>query len=299
MPYLRFARDRRGYENTYVMHTYRRRGKACSRVLYWFRTPPDVKVGRAALDEDAIRMIEESNPDIAFDWDQILATRPLPEREPAGGPRGDARRDRQRRRPAPLPPRPVDVPAAQQPAAAAPQPDEPMLETIAPPQDEVDEVLESAQLREAIIDEVIADEPPESIEVPLPPARPVEQLLDSETLSRMKGRYAELLARISQQVSDAAQRELLRSEAERLNPDGWVTADEVRQGLEHFEAAFEAIRSRLPRRRRRGGRRRHGQPSSPPQGSTPGGTSTSNQAQAHEASEGPDDPDDDEEGSHR
>jgi hypothetical protein len=265
MPYLRFTRDRRGYENTYVMHTSRRRGKARSSVLYWFRSPPDVKVGRAALDEDAIRLIEDSNPDITFDWDQILATRPggggapplreVPEREPAPGSRG--RRDRDRRRSAQVMERPTAALGAKQGSVEPAPPEEPIVEST-PPSDE--ESFEAAEIPETVLAEVVADEAGEQIDLPpVTPARPVEQLLDPEALNRMRGRHAELLARISQQVTDPAQRELLRSEAERLNPDVWVTADEVRQGLDQFEAAFEAIRSRLPRRRRRrrGGRRRH------------------------------------------
>ncbi|MGH9147166.1 MAG: hypothetical protein ACRD1Q_10685, partial [Vicinamibacterales bacterium] len=73
---MRFTRDKRGYENTYVVHSGRRRGKARQRILYWFRTPPNVRVGRAALDEDAIRLIEENNPDIEFDWSKILEAQP-------------------------------------------------------------------------------------------------------------------------------------------------------------------------------------------------------------------------------
>ena len=76
MPYLRFSRDQRGYENTYVLHTYRRDGRTLPRLLYWFRTPPSLKVGRHALDADAIRAIEESNPDLAFDWTKMLKVRP-------------------------------------------------------------------------------------------------------------------------------------------------------------------------------------------------------------------------------
>src|SRR4029450_13924858 len=72
LPYLRFSRDKRGYENTFVVHAEKRRGRSRSRILYWFRTPPGVKVGRSALDEDAIRLIEEHNPEVDFDWTRIL-----------------------------------------------------------------------------------------------------------------------------------------------------------------------------------------------------------------------------------
>ena len=63
MPSLRFVRDKRGYENTFVVHSDDRLAKgAGQRILYWFRTPPGVKVGRAALDEEAIRTIEQGTP---------------------------------------------------------------------------------------------------------------------------------------------------------------------------------------------------------------------------------------------
>ena len=81
MPFLRFSRDKRGYANTYLCHTFRQDGIVRMRVLYWFRTPPDIEIGRPALDDDAIRDIEKWNPDLTFDW-----TAPAPA-EPRGFPR--------------------------------------------------------------------------------------------------------------------------------------------------------------------------------------------------------------------
>lgn len=76
MPFLRFSRDKRGYANTYLCHTFREDGIVRMRVLYWFRTPPDIAVGRPALDDAAIRDIEASNPGLTFDWDEILKAKP-------------------------------------------------------------------------------------------------------------------------------------------------------------------------------------------------------------------------------
>jgi hypothetical protein len=59
-------------------------------------------------------------------------------------------------------------------------------------------------------------------------------------------------------VSDVARREELKSLAERLNPDSWVTDAEVTAGLEEYEEVFESLRAvvgRRKRRRRRGARR--------------------------------------------
>lgn len=78
MPFLRFSRDKRGYANTYLCHTFRQDGVVRMRVLYWSRMPPDVGVGRPPLDDDAMREIEASNPGLTFDWKEILKAKPAP-----------------------------------------------------------------------------------------------------------------------------------------------------------------------------------------------------------------------------
>jgi hypothetical protein len=78
MAFLRFNRDTRGYEHFYlVQQTTNRRGKVRPRLLYWFRTPPNVKVGRQPFDEAVRRALEAQNPDIHFDWQAIVDT-PIP-----------------------------------------------------------------------------------------------------------------------------------------------------------------------------------------------------------------------------
>ena len=78
MPFLRYERDRRGNLSTYLVHTFRKEGKPHSLVLYWFRSPPNVRVGRLAIDDDTIGAIEELYPDLAFDWPKLLSQRPPP-----------------------------------------------------------------------------------------------------------------------------------------------------------------------------------------------------------------------------
>ena len=90
MAFLRFTRDKRGYEHFYLVHpTTNRRGKVRTRILYWFRTPPNVKVGRQPFDEALRRAVEAQNPDITFDWQKIVET-PIPS--------ADAEKWRERRR---------------------------------------------------------------------------------------------------------------------------------------------------------------------------------------------------------
>ena len=67
--FLRFSRDKRGYEHFYLVQpTTNRRGKTRARILYWFRTPPGVRVGRLPFDADVQRTIEAQNPGVTFDW---------------------------------------------------------------------------------------------------------------------------------------------------------------------------------------------------------------------------------------
>jgi hypothetical protein len=71
VPFLRVIRDKRGYETTYLMHLYREGHRQRSRILYVFRSPGSVRVGRGALDPDVLREIEARYPDIAFDWKDV------------------------------------------------------------------------------------------------------------------------------------------------------------------------------------------------------------------------------------
>lgn len=79
------------------------------------------------------------------------------------------------------------------------------------------------------------------------------QRLGAEGLVRLRARYAEVMARIAERPLEEEAREELKQRAERLNPDAWVTADEVTAALEQYETVFEGLRGvvgRHPRRRR-------------------------------------------------
>jgi hypothetical protein len=90
LAFLRFSRDKRGVENFYLVQpTTNRRGKVRPRILYWFRSPPDVKVGRQPFDPSVRRALELQNPGVEFDWRAIVET-PVPS--------ADADKWRERRR---------------------------------------------------------------------------------------------------------------------------------------------------------------------------------------------------------
>ena len=77
MPFLRVLRDKRGYETTYLVHWFRDGNRQRSKILYIFRTPPGVRVGRDVLDPDVVREIEAQHPQIAFDWRALLDNRQI------------------------------------------------------------------------------------------------------------------------------------------------------------------------------------------------------------------------------
>lgn len=244
MPFLRFTRDKRGYENTYIMHAVRRRGKNRPRILYWFRTPPNVKVGRAAIDEDAIRSMEETHPNLAFDWTKIF------EAQPAPAPAPEPHKDRRRRRGegSGQPPGRERRPAASSRAAAAqPRTIEPSVEPPVEPEFPPEQISPEELA-------VAVPAPPEPVERPAGGAL-VEEIVGAETLARLRARYAEVLARITERGGGPERVEALRAHAERLNPDAWVTAEEARRGLDEFEATFDALRAAIGGRRRRRSRR--------------------------------------------
>jgi hypothetical protein len=172
-----------------------------------------VRVGRAALDEDAIRLIESNNPDVEFDWTRILKGQADPEIVAAPD-----RRDRRPERPE----RERQAPKAQndrrapRPVAAA-QPPEPAAEAVPPPT----EPMTAAQAR-----------------------------LGFEGLVRLRARYGETMARITERIPDPDQQAQLKTLAERLNPDAWVTDADVSDGLESYESTYEALRGTIGNRRR-------------------------------------------------
>jgi len=281
---LRFTRDKRGYETTSLVHTSRRGGKSRPRILYWFRTPPGVKVGRPALDEAAIRWIEEHNPDIEFDWPKILEAQPSAAPPPEDTRNRRGRRDRPRperagqgQRPAP-PPAPAERPERQdaqpsdlEPVELEPQDAEPLEPELEPelelepeaelepePEPELEPEPEPAEIAQAF-EQLTHPEAEEAVE---PTAMPVEQQVGREQLARLRARYAELLTRIAERGGDVERVEALRTQAESLNPDSWVTEEEVRQGIDSFEPKIRDLRAALGlrrrRRSRRGGRRRRG-----------------------------------------
>jgi hypothetical protein len=135
VPFLRVIRDKRGYETTYLMHLYRDGQRQRSKILYVFRTPGGVRVGRDPLEPDVLRQIEAQYPDIAFNWALVRESQQLIE---------TATEPRRRR-----PQRDEDAPAAaSQPSIPEPAPAPPP--TAPPPRMAIPSVIEGATPDERI-----------------------------------------------------------------------------------------------------------------------------------------------------
>jgi hypothetical protein len=92
VPFLRVLRDKRGYETTFLMHWFREGSRQRSRILYVFRTPPGVRVGRHVFEPATCREIEQQHPDIEFDWRSLVDNQQVVDAAP------EPRRPRRRKR---------------------------------------------------------------------------------------------------------------------------------------------------------------------------------------------------------
>jgi hypothetical protein len=274
-----------------------------------------VRVGRAPIDEEAIRLLEQHNPDVQFDWTRILKS-PSADAGHGYGRRAGVTRDAGRREDrrdratdhtehatdhAEPTERATDRTEPTERATDRTEPTERATDRTEPTEwtmdraEPTEQTMDRAEPTERTMDRAERMEhatdhtergrehaeptepatyrtermepatdhaermelrepqtPPESSQ-----AEPVESRyarIGSDGLGRLRARYAEVMARIAERPMDEAVREELKLKAERLNPDAWVTADEVSQALEEYEVVFEDLRAvvgRHPRRRSR------------------------------------------------
>jgi len=80
VPFIRHTRDKRGFDSLYVMHAYRPTPDAPhrTRVLYLFRSPTQLRVGRQPLDGEVMEALEHTHPDVSFDWASLTRDRLAP-----------------------------------------------------------------------------------------------------------------------------------------------------------------------------------------------------------------------------
>jgi hypothetical protein len=222
VPFIRYSRDKRGYESTFVMHAYRpTQGAQQTRVLYMFRSLAHLKIGRKPLDPEVVEALEHTHPDLSFDWTALLRE---PAREAAredararlarGGRQGGRQRERSSGRQGGRQARPTSR-AEAAPVEVAPEP-------------KVDD---------------------QSL---------LGRVLGAKEAARLRGAYTQMMQRVASRARNPEDRDRLTERAARLNPEEWSDEATVTAEAQTVQAAWDAIIAELPSRRRgrRGGRRR-------------------------------------------
>jgi hypothetical protein len=207
VPHLRLTADRRGYENTFLLHVPAPGERA--KVIYWYRTAPGLRVGRPALDDGAMRSLEEQYPDIDFDWPYILdmaSMTPVEVEAPAPVRKRKPRRDDE-----------YDADGSAEPAAPASQPAPAAV------------VAEPAPV-------TVADGPPAG-DFDL-----LGELMGRGIASSLRANHQDLTAQLEASAADPALKAVWRERLAAIDPDGWTSPDDVLAGMASVERDGEALR---------------------------------------------------------
>jgi hypothetical protein len=211
VPHLRLTADRRGNENTFLLHSSAPGERP--KVIYWYRTAPGLRLGRPALDDGAMRTLEEQYPDIDFDWPYLLdmasmtpveveAQVPVRKRKPR---RDDADDDGSAD--------PVAAPRPPREAGAAPA---------------------------GPTSKAVEDEPPAVGAFDL-----LGELLGRGIASSLRARHAELSACVEASPADSALKATWRARLGAIDPDAWTTPEQVMAGIATVETDAEALHAAI------------------------------------------------------
>lgn len=212
MPHLRLTADRRGYENTFLLHSSTPGERA--KVIYWYRTAPGLRLGRPALDDGAMRTLEEQYPDIDFDWPYILdmaSMTPVEVEGPVPVRKRKPRRDDD-----------DDIDAASEPVAA------------------VRPVTTRAFVAVAADDAPVADAPagdPLAGEFDL-----LGELMGRGIATSLRANHRDLAAELEASPADPALKAAWRGRLAAIDPDGWTSPDDVLAGMASVERDGEDLR---------------------------------------------------------
>ena len=211
-----------------------------------------MRVGRDAIDDEAMRLLEEHNPDVDFDWGRLL-------KAGAAGSTGSASagssRERREERRDERRPRGGDMrsPAAAAPIHAAEAATDRQADVEASETADLEPGPAADALEATPAGQTDGSRPPEPPPEPDEPVAPRYVRLGADGLRRLRARYADLKARLEAKPLEEPERAELFGRVERLNPDAWQTDEDVAHAIEEYEVVYESFRpvvGRPPRRRR-------------------------------------------------
>jgi len=85
MPHLRTQRDKRNVDTVALFQSEGRDdGHGRARLVYFFKSPAWVRIGRTALDAEARQTLAAQYPDVRFEWDRLK----VPSLRPRGSDEG-------------------------------------------------------------------------------------------------------------------------------------------------------------------------------------------------------------------
>lgn len=242
MPYLRYSRNKKGDENTYVLHGSRAGGRP--EILYMFRTPPNIKVGRGSLEPEVLSAIELAHPELTFDWDKMRRDRPKPIVPSAGKFRRDQKlktvgRDRnfKARSERAFESRTDGVDIRSEQAGLA---ERITRSTELPVGEEPNQGSERDKLAVGVTDQVPrrTDGDVEPIEH-TQQKHVVSELLGAAVLNDLRSRYLQLLERFDSAELEGSARSALSERVNALDPDGWDAGEEVVHAIESFDREWQ------------------------------------------------------------
>lgn len=188
-----------------------------AKVIYWYRTAPGLRVGRPALDDGAMRTLEEQYPDIDFDWPYILDMASMTPVEVEG----------------PLPVR-----------KRKPRRDD---------DDDADAVVETVAAARSVPPSsvaVAADDLPQTAEPAPADTLAGEFDLLGELMGRgiatsLRANHRELAAELEASPAEPALKAAWRDRLAAIDPDGWTSPDDVLAGMASVERDGEDLRGAI------------------------------------------------------
>lgn len=181
-------------------------------MIYWYRTAPGLRLGRPALDDGAMRTLEEQYPDIDFDWPYILdmaSMTPVEVEGPVPVRKRKPRRDDD-----------DDSDAAAEPGAAArPSPPSPPVAVADPPA----AALRAADTRAGEFDLL-------------------GELMGRGIATSLRANHRDLLAELEASPAAPVLKAAWRDRLAAIDPDGWTSPDDVLAGMASVERDGEDLR---------------------------------------------------------
>ncbi len=202
-----------------------------------------MRVGRHSFDPEAIRSIEESNPDLSFNWSKLFAV-PLEASTKGSNQDRKSQASKKAERSAKL--KNLNKKLGEPESIAGETQESDVVMDAVEPFDSSKAGQESGLSSEAYSgltddSEVVVEEW----------THPVVTLLGDEMLVLLRARHAELEVRISEKSKFDTLNPAIREHAEALNPNNWATVEQAVRGIEKFESEIETVKKLLGRRRAR------------------------------------------------